>query len=125
MTPEKLAVARHMYDSRGHTLAAIGAVVGVSRSTLYRYLGDQGRPELSSLKGREETRTNRVGPRPPTGQLPGRQLPDSRDKARLRDAPVPRDKRQRSALAVATISRSHGPGSAALQMRSAPSRSRR
>ena len=54
MIPEKLAVARQMYDSRRHTLAAIGAVVGVSRSTLYRYLGDQGRPELS-LKSREET----------------------------------------------------------------------
>ena len=97
MTPEKLSVARQMYEGREHTLAAIGAVVGVSRSTLYRYLGGQGRPELSSLKGREETRTNRVGSRPPTGkQLPGRQLPDSRDKARPRDAPVPRDKRQRS-----------------------------
>jgi len=97
MTPEKLAVARHMYDSREHTLAAIGAVVGVSRSTLYRYLGDQGRPELSSPKGHEETRANRVGPKPPTGKrLLGRQLPDSRDKARPRDAPVPRDKRQRS-----------------------------
>ena len=44
MTPEKLAVARQMYDSRKHTLAAIGAVVGVSRSTLYRYLGDHGSP---------------------------------------------------------------------------------
>ena len=42
MTPEKLAVARQMYESRKHTLAAIGAVVGVSRSTLYRYLGDEG-----------------------------------------------------------------------------------
>ncbi len=60
MTPEKLAVARQMYDSRRHTLAAIGAVVGVSRSTLYRYLGDQGRPELS-LKSREETGQKRVG----------------------------------------------------------------
>ncbi len=44
MTPEKLAVARQMYESRGHTLAAIAAVVGVSRTTLFRYLGDQGRP---------------------------------------------------------------------------------
>ena len=51
MTPEKLAVAHQMYESRGHTLAAIAAVVGVSRSTLYRYLGDQGRPELSSQQG--------------------------------------------------------------------------
>jgi DNA invertase Pin-like site-specific DNA recombinase len=41
MTPEKLAVARQMYEGRGHTLAAIGAVVGVSRSTLYRHLGPE------------------------------------------------------------------------------------
>jgi DNA invertase Pin-like site-specific DNA recombinase len=39
MTPEKLTVARQMYDSRRHTLAVIAATVGVSRSTLYRYLG--------------------------------------------------------------------------------------
>ena len=65
MTPEKLAVARQMYESRGHTLAAIAAVVGVSRSTLYRYLGDQGRPELFP-KSSKETRAKRVGLRPPT-----------------------------------------------------------
>jgi AcrR family transcriptional regulator len=39
MTPEKLAVARQMYASRKHTLAAIASTVGVSRSTLYRYFG--------------------------------------------------------------------------------------
>jgi len=38
MTVEKLAVARSMYDSREHTLAAIAATVGVSRATLYRAL---------------------------------------------------------------------------------------
>jgi DNA invertase Pin-like site-specific DNA recombinase len=38
MTPAKLAVAREMYDSRKHTTAAIAAVVGVSRATLYRAL---------------------------------------------------------------------------------------
>jgi DNA invertase Pin-like site-specific DNA recombinase len=38
MTPEKLAVARQMYDSRRHTLATIATTVGVSRSTLYRQL---------------------------------------------------------------------------------------
>jgi DNA invertase Pin-like site-specific DNA recombinase len=64
MTPEKLAVARQIYDSRGHTLAAIGAVVGVSRSTLYRYLGDRGRPEPSQ-KSREETKANRIGSETP------------------------------------------------------------
>ena len=39
MTPEKLAVARQMYNSRRHNLATIAATVGVSRSTLYRHLG--------------------------------------------------------------------------------------
>lgn len=40
MTPEKLAVARHMYDSRQHTLDAIATTIDVSRSTLYRHLAD-------------------------------------------------------------------------------------
>lgn len=39
MTPEKLSVARQMYEGRRHTLATIAATVGVSRSTLYRHLG--------------------------------------------------------------------------------------
>ena len=68
ITPQKLAVARHMYDSRKHTLVTIAATVGVSRSTLYRYLGDQGRPELSSLKGREETRAKQGWSETPTGE---------------------------------------------------------
>jgi len=38
MTPAKLTVAREMYASREHTIAAIAAVVGVSRATLYRAL---------------------------------------------------------------------------------------
>ncbi len=38
MTPDKLKIAREMYDSRKHTTAAIAAVVGVSRATLYRAL---------------------------------------------------------------------------------------
>jgi DNA invertase Pin-like site-specific DNA recombinase len=38
MTAEKLQVARSMYESKNHTLAAIAATVGVSRATLYRSL---------------------------------------------------------------------------------------
>ncbi|MEV8510789.1 recombinase family protein [Dactylosporangium sp. NPDC051484] len=38
MTPDKLAVARQMYDSKQHTIEAIAKVVGVSRATLYRHL---------------------------------------------------------------------------------------
>ena len=38
MTPEKLAVARSMYDSGEHTVAAIADVVGVSRASIYRHL---------------------------------------------------------------------------------------
>jgi DNA invertase Pin-like site-specific DNA recombinase len=38
MTPEKLRVAREMYDSREHTVAAIAATLGVSRATIYRSL---------------------------------------------------------------------------------------
>ncbi len=46
MTPAKLAVARQMYDSREHTTAAIAAVVGVSRATLYRALAGPGKAAL-------------------------------------------------------------------------------
>jgi DNA invertase Pin-like site-specific DNA recombinase len=38
MTPDKLAVARQLYDSGEHTLDAIASIVEVSRSTLYRHL---------------------------------------------------------------------------------------
>jgi len=39
MTPQKLAVARRMYASRQHTVAAIATTVGVSRASIYRHLG--------------------------------------------------------------------------------------
>jgi len=39
MTADKLAVAREMYGSGEHTVAAIAAVLGVSRATIYRHLG--------------------------------------------------------------------------------------
>jgi DNA invertase Pin-like site-specific DNA recombinase len=38
MTPEKVSVARTMYESKSHSLAAIAETVGVSRATLYRSL---------------------------------------------------------------------------------------
>lgn len=44
MTPEKLAVARQMYDSKEHTIDAIAKTVGVSRTTLYRRLDPTTRP---------------------------------------------------------------------------------
>ena len=42
MTPEKLTVARQMYDSKEHTLDTIAATIEVSRSTLYRHLAPTG-----------------------------------------------------------------------------------
>jgi DNA-binding phage protein len=42
MTPEKLDVARRMYDSKEHTVEAIAATVGVSRKTIYRHLSARG-----------------------------------------------------------------------------------
>jgi DNA invertase Pin-like site-specific DNA recombinase len=41
MSPEKLAVARQMYASREHTVAAIARTLGVSRATIYRSLQRQ------------------------------------------------------------------------------------
>jgi DNA invertase Pin-like site-specific DNA recombinase len=46
MTPHKVAVARQMYDAKDdqgrtrHTVAEIAAVIGTSRSTIYKHLGD-------------------------------------------------------------------------------------
>ena len=39
-TPEKLKVARSMYESREHDIASIARVVGVSRASVYRALQD-------------------------------------------------------------------------------------
>ncbi|MGO4598514.1 recombinase family protein [Terrabacter sp. 2RAF25] len=47
-TPEKLKVARGMYDSREHDVATIARVVGVSRASVYRALGQCGTEEVSS-----------------------------------------------------------------------------
>lgn len=41
MTPEKLKVARAMYDSKEHTIATIAQTIGVSRSALYRAFAEE------------------------------------------------------------------------------------
>ena len=38
MTPDKVKVARQMYESREHTVEAIASTLGVSRKTVYRHL---------------------------------------------------------------------------------------
>ena len=38
MTPDKIKVARHMYDAKEHTVEAIAQTLGVSRKTIYRHL---------------------------------------------------------------------------------------
>jgi DNA invertase Pin-like site-specific DNA recombinase len=38
MMPEKVKVAREMYDSKNHTVEAIARTIGVSRKTVYRHL---------------------------------------------------------------------------------------
>ena len=45
MSQDKLRVAREMYGSPEHTVAAIAAAVGVSRATLYRALAPTAVPE--------------------------------------------------------------------------------
>ena len=54
MTPEKLAVAREMYASGEHTVAAIAAILGVSRASIYRHLGPSDRlaaPDSAAAAG--------------------------------------------------------------------------
>ncbi len=38
MTPQKAALARQLYDTREHTVAAIARTLGVSRASIYRHL---------------------------------------------------------------------------------------
>jgi DNA invertase Pin-like site-specific DNA recombinase len=47
MTPDKLAIAREMYASGEHTVAAIAAVVGVSRASVYRHLAPSDGPSAA------------------------------------------------------------------------------
>ena len=42
MTPDKVKVARQMYDSKEHTVEAIAKTLGVSRKTIYRHLEPSG-----------------------------------------------------------------------------------
>ena len=42
MTPEKVKVAREMYDSKEYTVEAIAKTIGVSRKTVYRHLAPTG-----------------------------------------------------------------------------------
>ncbi len=62
MTPAKLAVARDMYASREHTIAAIAAIVGVSRATLYRALGAPA-PPMSETPARRDPKSTAVAER--------------------------------------------------------------
>lgn len=40
MSPDKVATARQMYDSKEFTVEAIARVLGVSRASIYRHLAD-------------------------------------------------------------------------------------
>lgn len=48
MTPDKLTVAREMYASGEHTVAAIAAVLGVSRASVYRHLAPPDSPRAGN-----------------------------------------------------------------------------
>jgi DNA invertase Pin-like site-specific DNA recombinase len=51
MTPDKIRMARQLYASRQHTVAAIAKTLGVSRASIYRHLpaaaaaGDSDQPD--------------------------------------------------------------------------------
>ena len=52
MTEAKVAVARQMYDSREHTVAAIAAALDVSCASVYRSLaGHSGESSMTAAKG--------------------------------------------------------------------------
>ena len=41
MTPEKIKMARDLYDSKQYTVESIASELGVSRKTIYRHLSKQ------------------------------------------------------------------------------------
>ncbi|MGC8488939.1 MAG: recombinase family protein [Clostridia bacterium] len=43
MSPDKVATARRMYESKEFTIEAIANVLGVSRASIYRHLADAGK----------------------------------------------------------------------------------
>jgi len=44
MTPDKVRLARQLYDSREHTVEAIAKTLGVSRASIYRHLSPAAAP---------------------------------------------------------------------------------
>ena len=44
MTPDKVRLARPLYDSREHTVEAIAKTLGVSRASIYRHLSPAAAP---------------------------------------------------------------------------------
>lgn len=44
MTPDKVRLARQLYDSREHTVEAIAKTLGVSRASIYRHLSPSAAP---------------------------------------------------------------------------------
>ena len=51
-TPQKVAMARNLYDSRQHAIAEICQMLHVSRATLYRYLGVDGPARIAATPAR-------------------------------------------------------------------------
>jgi DNA invertase Pin-like site-specific DNA recombinase len=45
MTPDKVRLARQLYDSREHTVEAIAKTLGVSRASIYRHLSPAAPPK--------------------------------------------------------------------------------
>jgi len=66
MTPQKLAIARQLYDGRQHTVAAIAETLGVSRATIYRHLGLVAPPLPPPVPARRQ-RPRRAAKRLPSG----------------------------------------------------------
>jgi len=64
MTPDKVATARRMYDSKDYTVEAIAKVLAVSRASIYRHL-DPAKPGGDSAKSDAgETNAGQGEPRP-------------------------------------------------------------
>ncbi|MHB8312778.1 MAG: helix-turn-helix domain-containing protein [Candidatus Dormibacteria bacterium] len=49
MSPDKVATARRMYESKEFTIEAIARVLGVSRASIYRHLAGPEKARLEAL----------------------------------------------------------------------------
>jgi hypothetical protein len=76
MTAQKVALARQMYDTREHTVAAIARTLGVNRASIYRHLDVDGAIPAGAPEAAQATASSSSSSSSP-GSRSGRSRPGS------------------------------------------------